>query len=247
MVVGLAVAINIVFGPFGSLHHFIFPGWIVPIGLFFGFRWWRRGCNRGSYRSGPRASQPRVPRGTSVPRPGCLHGPPGDPKGLGGTPTRLGSRERSLPRRASNSARSPASRSAQRAPSIAEGHLKRLLQYPLTVGRKQVSVSTAVSRVRPAAHEPEPLEVVYERHHTVRVDPERLTDRPLGLPLAEREGPEQAEVARLYAQRALGLRGQLLTYLEPEPRDEEPATLGGAAPGTWAALSWATSSGMPAV
>ncbi len=56
MVVGLAVAINIAFGPFGSLHHFIFPGWIVPIGLFFGFRWWRRGCNRGSYRSGPRAS-----------------------------------------------------------------------------------------------------------------------------------------------------------------------------------------------
>ena len=103
-------------------------------------------------------------------------------------------------------------------------------------------MSTTVGRVRPAAHEPEPLEVVYERHHAVRVDPERLTDRPLRLSLAERESPEQAEVARFYAERRQAFR-QLLTYLEPEPRNEESDARrrGGRSLGCldWAASSWA--------
>ena len=58
MIVGVVVAINItlgIFGPFGPSHHVIFPGWIVLIGLFFAFRWWRGGGKRGSHRSGPRA------------------------------------------------------------------------------------------------------------------------------------------------------------------------------------------------
>jgi len=117
----------------------------------------------------------------------------------------------------------------------ADGDPEGLVEHAATARGEGERVSAAVGGVRAPLHQPEVLEIVHEGDHAVGVEVEQLADGPLGLALADRKSPEQAEVVRFDArQREPSASSRPTSKPSPETRN---ATLRGAAVVSLAALT----------